>query len=590
MTTRDESIDWRLVGLVFAATAAVLVVRALFSAGTVPLFNDTDDAMRLVEVRDFLAGQGWFDNIQHRLNAPYGAPMHWSHLIDAGISGLVLLLSPLGRANAEVVAAYVWPLLLFLAMLSISGAIAVRLAGREALLPGLVLPAVSLVTWSEFIPGRIDHHSVQIVLTLLMAWFALGALAHPRHAIGAGIAAATALAIGAESLPGIVAAIFAFGIAWVADVRFARAMRLFGFSLFAGMVVHFGIAVPPERWLIASCDMISPVYVSVAGVVAIGLGVLSVLPAAGRWALVRLGAGIVVGGLALGVILLAFPDCLRGPYGALDPWLVTHWINKIAEAKPIWSDFSNNGPYLVAVSLPVLLALGACAWWASSASGRRARWVIYLGFVALTGLIMVLQVRGARLATPLALPALAALIVALRTDYLSKRHIGSALAMVVVWFAGAGLATGLVAAALLPKELGAETAQERTEVAECRMPSSYSQLAALPPQNVMAPIDLGSHLLAFTPHSVVGAPYHRDGQGVRDTFQFFNGSMEDARAIASERKLGLLVVCPGMPELRGMDDTAPDALIHRLAQGDLPDWLTPLPAAGPLQSYVIAAP
>lgn len=44
---------------------------------------DTDDAMRLVQIRDLLAGQGWFDMSQHRLMPPNGAGMHWSRLVDA---------------------------------------------------------------------------------------------------------------------------------------------------------------------------------------------------------------------------------------------------------------------------------------------------------------------------------------------------------------------------------------------------------------------------------------------------------------------------------------------------------------------------
>ena len=39
---------------------------------------DPDDQLRLVQLRDFLNGQGWFDNRQYRLNPPEGAPMHWS--------------------------------------------------------------------------------------------------------------------------------------------------------------------------------------------------------------------------------------------------------------------------------------------------------------------------------------------------------------------------------------------------------------------------------------------------------------------------------------------------------------------------------
>ena len=54
----------------------------------------TDDAMRLVEVRDLIAGQGWFDLTQYRLDPP-GLPMHWSRVIDAPLAAIILMLRPL---------------------------------------------------------------------------------------------------------------------------------------------------------------------------------------------------------------------------------------------------------------------------------------------------------------------------------------------------------------------------------------------------------------------------------------------------------------------------------------------------------------
>src|SRR3954469_181192 len=77
---------------------------------------DNDDAMRLVEVRDFLAGQGWFDTVQHRYLPPTGASMHWSRFVDAPIAFLIAAFSPLfGARLAEGIVAALWPSLLFLA-------------------------------------------------------------------------------------------------------------------------------------------------------------------------------------------------------------------------------------------------------------------------------------------------------------------------------------------------------------------------------------------------------------------------------------------------------------------------------------------
>src|ERR1700722_5639577 len=82
----------------------------------------TDDAMRLVEVRDLLAGQGWFDLTQYRLNPPTGVEMHWSRLIDLPLAALIEFFSMfLSRSLAEQVVLAVWPtalLLVFLAGIS----------------------------------------------------------------------------------------------------------------------------------------------------------------------------------------------------------------------------------------------------------------------------------------------------------------------------------------------------------------------------------------------------------------------------------------------------------------------------------------
>jgi hypothetical protein len=62
----------------WALTAVAFVAKTLSTAETIPLILDTDDAMRLTMVYDLLAGQGWFDLAQHRLNTPYGGLLHCS--------------------------------------------------------------------------------------------------------------------------------------------------------------------------------------------------------------------------------------------------------------------------------------------------------------------------------------------------------------------------------------------------------------------------------------------------------------------------------------------------------------------------------
>lgn len=590
MDAKTDRIDWRLFAAFFIVTATGLILRSIY--GGMPLVNDTDDAMRLVEVRDFLNGQGWYDLTQYRLDAPYGASMHWSRLIDAPIAGLILLFRPFLGTAAETAAAYAYPLIMLGGLFWFSAKLSLRLAGPEGVLPGLALPAFSLVTLADFPPGRFDHHSAQILLLLVMALNTIDALERPRRALWAGIAAAVAIAIGIESLPTVVSAILAFGLLWVLDRKHATALRWFGIAFAVASLACLALALPPQRWLVPACDAISSVYAVAAlgtGIAFTALSIINPKTIPGR-----LGAAAVTGAALVAVLGALFPQCLRGPYSALDPWLVQNWLDRIEEAQPVYVAIFNNPVYVIAVSVPALLAVVFTAW--KLAGGpERPKWMVYACFLAVAVIVAMVQVRAARFATSLAVPAGATLIVAARAVYLSRLRIGSILGLVGGWigFAGLGLAlvAGMTLALISPDEPDtAVAASSAPTEADCRQPAAFTALAALPATNVMTPIDLGAHLLLFTPHSVVAAPYHRNQDGVRDTFRFFNGPIKDARQILATRGITLVAICPAMTELRGLPGAAPDSFVRLLPGGKLPDWLTETtPPGGVLRTFSVSS-
>jgi hypothetical protein len=299
----------------------------------------------------------------------------------------------------------------------------------------------------------------------------------------------------------------------------------------------------------------------------------------------RLAAGIGAGAI-VGVALAGlFPQCLRGPYAMLDPWLVEHWIDRIREAKPLWESMLDGPVYPLGIAIPPLVALGAALWHVTrdrlgEGDTRRAtargEWLTYLCFLALAVAAMLLQIRASRLATVIAIPAGAWLIVAARQYYLETRRLPRILPLLVSWIVSAGLAVALIASIVVgffPSYAESIADPSRASKNACLLPAAFTEIATLPAARVMAPIDLGAHLLAYTPHAVVAAPYHRNAEGVRDTFDFFNGPIAQARDILDRRGVTLVVLCPPMPELRGLPDAAADSFVRLYESNALPDWL-----------------
>src|SRR5687768_6741427 len=103
---------WRWLIFLAWLTFAAIIIYSRWGPINAFALGDTDDNMRIMQVRALLAGQDWYDLRQYRLDPPFGADIHWSRLVDLPIAGLKLALAPvLGGAAAERAAVAVAPLL-----------------------------------------------------------------------------------------------------------------------------------------------------------------------------------------------------------------------------------------------------------------------------------------------------------------------------------------------------------------------------------------------------------------------------------------------------------------------------------------------
>jgi hypothetical protein len=110
------------------------------------------------------------------------------------------------------------------------------------------------------------------------------------------------------------------------------------------------------------------------------------------------------------------------------------------------------------------------------------------------------------------------------------------------------------------------------DVSRCFRPDLYRAVAALPPGLIFGALELGPSLLAFTPHSVVGAGYHRADKAILFEEAVMRGSEDAARARLTEHKVTYVMTCADFPAYPN-----PDAFYNALLAESAGAWLEPLP-------------
>jgi hypothetical protein len=536
----------------------------------------TDDAMRLVEVRDWIGGQGWFDLFQYRLDPP-GTSMHWSRIVDVPLAALILLLRTLlGTHGAETVTLFLWPLLLFAAALALVAAIARHLSGgvTNAQIAAVVLAVLSAPALIHFRPAAIDHHNAQIVLLLALVWSTSQIEQSAVKAALGGLVASLSLAIGIEMLPAIAAiGLAVFGLFIWRGASVSRQVGAFGAALAASSLLLAPALLPLPSLALPVCDTFGgPVLLLVAG------GGISLMIMAGidrlRSALrLRMATGAASAIALVGAFLLLFAGCIASPYAQLDPLVTTFWVDKVVESMSLATMLQLTPQKVPGFYGFPLMTMGfAAAALIQSNPPARFRWI--LGIMTLAALIGLSfwEMRASAAASMVAAPMFAASLAILWPTLAPGRNlILFALAVSPASFAALGLsAKPLIDVIFKPQMTIAEP-----DASTCQAVSDVASMTKLPTGRVMAPIDLGPLILAETDHAVFAAPYHRNNDGNVAMLELMLAPGPTARQILSDRRVDYVVTCTAAPE-QDLVERAPDGLAARLGRGETPDFLEPL--------------
>lgn len=533
---------------------------------------DSDDAMRLAQIRDLLAGQGFNDWTQYRLAPPVGAPMHWSRINDLIPAAMIALGTPLfGRFAAELGTVILYPAMLFAAALFLAARIARAIGPAQGAVVAILIALLAYPAMSLFRPGRIDHHALQIVLVQLAI---LAAVVPPgvRSGLAAGCALALGFGIGLEAAPQSAALIAALVLIWVAgrDNEHRRLLGL-GAGLAAPTLAMLAL-MRPTLWSSQWCDGFTPASTTAAiagGVTLMLLAVAHPHLRGWRW---RLAAALVLGALLAAALLAAYPDCVSGPYGPMDPFLRHAIVDHVTEAQGPF-----DAPSLAAALPPVGMTFaaaiaGAWLWWRRR--DDRARLAPVVAVVGASAVIALSQVRGAYIGSAAAAPLLAQLVIGARTLPGARRLP----ALVGAWLVSAGIAWVVLPSLLAPDRSAPPPGVGTT--GDCRAGDLWRQFDGYPSGVTMAPIDHGARILAGTRHSTIAASYHRNNAGNRAMYAFFLSDPARARRIAARWRVRYVLLCP--TDFAELDAARayPRSLAVDLQAGRVPGWLQPLPLRG----------
>jgi hypothetical protein len=584
----SSPVAWALSATAFAA------FRMLNSSlgDLVSQLGDSDDATRLIAVRDLLSGAPWFDTTLPRLGGDTPYISHWSRLIDLPLAVLLAVFGlALAPPQAELAMRILWPTIVLAVFLTLLARQAALRRGPAAAAIVLFLSVCATTGLGQFSPGRIDHHNVQITCAVIGLLMLARSLDTPRAGWGAGAALGLGIAIGYEAIilvaigcaaAAVIAAFDRRAIAGVSHATTSFALTLAGCIL---------LTVPPSHWLRQTCDALSSNILLAAAAGAAGMAAIknhwdkaSHSPALQtvthqatgslHWSPLasRLGLLLVTGGAAGLAYVAADPVCLAGPFAQVDPAIKPIWLDDVTEAQPILWLFGSDPPGFLA-----FIAFGLTGLVSAGLIWKRNRTADALFFLILAGAGLGLAIWQMKLVPYATWLLLLPIALMLRDVPSLPRQSKATTRLALLLLINQSALTFAASAAIAVTGLGARAASaggtDQSPVIlqkSCLTNAAIDPLGKLPTGRFAGEIDVGSFIVARTQHSVIAAPYHRLDRQILATHALFQAPPAQALVMAKAMKADYLVACISSGEIAAGGKTGdnPEGLRSKLRAGE----------------------
>lgn len=582
----QDKYPWFKIGMFFCFLALFIILKSVLNGTFGVIGSDNDDALRLVQIKDYLSGQSWFDTNQYRMGPGLGTDMHWSRLPDIPIIALTHIFDIFLPQDKALSWAYsVWPpltsvFLIFGVMIGLK-----NYDGAKINIFALILLTLFITNFYRYLPGSIDHHNLQIGLMVLSAGLILDSKVQFKSYFLAGLSVATAIAIGVEVY--IFAAIICayVAISWAFYGHSIRRRTIgFGMGLFLGLLSAFLLTIPSSEYGLIYCDALSSVTL-LAGAIG-GLGLASLTFIAPKFSIFKSlpsrFLGLVFLGLLCGLILLLYaPQCLSNPLDSLPQDVKILWLSNVTEAKPLFKFETDKWIEIpMALGAPCVALLVLCLriknrLHEQDIDKTHLDKTIFQFVLLLSALLLtVYQIRYFMFAYVFSLIALSSWTA--KTYYESKKRNPASILYLVCIILSVQL-TWVLPGSLF-KIVKTTDAQKTVvpKVESCMSDSVIDVMSSLPQGLVSATANMTTPILLDTKHRALGGNYHRNWEGIQAQIHISISEPEIARQILAQSGVDYLHYCPGGSETRIYSKHNSKGLFAEIGRGNVPDFLKPI--------------
>ncbi|GHU13238.1 hypothetical protein FACS189449_08330 [Alphaproteobacteria bacterium] len=511
-------------------------------------FLDTDDHMRMVRIREFFTHFDLSNNVIARSNVPFGCSLHWTRFYDFFIiipSYLLNFFTDSINNAIEYVCFCISPIVKCISIAILFKIVCRILKKYDAnIVASIFLAHVALVNTYSF--GRPDHHAFIILFELIFTDAVVRIVCNnfnrTKDYVLVSLISALCIWISPETLIpiAIVNALFFFlALGGIGDLQKLLLQNIMT-ALFVGIIILDSISK-------IEYDKISIVHFSLFTCASIFLGICVFVQNIQMSIFAKLsiiGLGLIC---VAAVFLATYPKFLRGMEADISDYVKLIWLSKISEMKPVFA--SNFGIDFAIYAIIILVAVSRKIYYLANRRFCRLSivWSIFILNTIFYTIFAFFSVRMLPFSILFSLP----LLVDLGMNSRNRRIIVTFFITIGVFFTSATVDS--VKSVFAAPALTASLPSAKCERCACNIEANsavvngatstltvrelYKEIDNLSdtPVVIMASSNDGPKLLYYTKHSVLGAPYHRQQEGIISSYKV----MQDA---FSEKTVGKILL------------------------------------------------